>query len=250
MSSTAENEIEINPNDEDCLDTLNLVDKAIVTRGSTRAFLSTPVEPRLIKKILSVAAWAPSGTNMQPWKVIVLSGRARQELSDSICKAFLNGEKNHERGWKYYPDEFFEPYKARRRACGIGLYQTLGIAKGETEKMRQQRARNYKFFDAPVGMIFSIHNDLEIGSWMDFGMFLQNIMVSARGHGLHTCAQAAFSDYHTIIRKHLDIPENETVLCGMAMGYADPDQKVNHYRPMREPLSSYVNFDYYDEQAV
>ena len=127
---------------------------------------------------------------------------------------------------------------------------TFGAAqKEETEKMRQQRARNYKFFDAPVGMIFSIHNDLEIGSWMDFGMFLQNIMVSARGHGLHTCAQAAFSDYHTIIKEHLRIPDNETVVCGMSMGYADPDQKVNQYRPEREPLSSYANFEYFDGQA-
>ena len=243
------NDVQINPNDEDCLDTLNLVDKAIVTRGSTRAFLSTPVEHRLIKQILSVAAWAPSGTNMQPWKVIVLAGKARQRLSDAISEAFFSSDKVHERTWKYYPDKFFEPYKARRRACGIGLYQTLGIGKEETEKMRQQRARNYKFFDAPVGMIFSIHNDLEIGSWMDFGMFLQNIMVSARGHGLHTCAQAAFSDFHTIIKEQLGIPDNETVVCGMAMGYADPNQKVNQYRPEREPLSSYANFEYYDEHA-
>ena len=244
------NEVKINPNDEDSLDTLSMVDRAIVSRGSTRAFLSTPVDHSLIKHILTVAAWAPSGTNMQPWKVTVLAGKARQRLSDAICEAFFSGDKVHERTWKYYPDEFFEPYKARRRACGIGLYQTLGIAKEETEKMRQQRARNYKFFDAPVGMIFSIHNDLEIGSWMDFGMFLQNIMVSARGHGLDTCAQAAFSDYHAIIREQLGLPDNETVLCGMAMGYADPDQKVNQYRPEREPLSSYANFEYYDEQAV
>ena len=242
-------EVKINPNDEHSLDTLNIVDKAIVTRSSTRAFLSTPVEHTLIKQILSVAAWAPSGTNMQPWKVMVLAGKARQRLSDAICEAFFSGDKAHERSWKYYPDEFFEPYKARRRACGIGLYQTLGIAKEETEKMRQQRARNYKFFDAPVGMIFSIHNGLEIGSWMDFGMFLQNIMVSARGHGLHTCAQAAFSDYHTIIKEHLRIPDNETVVCGMSMGYADPNQKVNQYRPEREPLSSYANFEYFDGQA-
>ena len=226
-----------------------MVDKAIVTRGSTRAFLSTPVELMLIKQILSVASWAPSGTNMQPWRVIVLSGKSRQKLSAAITKAFFSSDKVHERDWKYYPDEFFEPYKARRKACGIGLYQTLGIGKEDTEQMRHQRARNYKFFDAPVGMIFSIHNDLEIGSWMDFGMFLQNIMVSAKGHGLHTCAQAAFSDFHSIIKEQLEMPDNETVVCGMAMGYADLDQKVNQYRPEREPLSNYANFEYFDEQA-
>tara|TARA_B100000989_G_scaffold296632_1_gene280307 strand:+ start:812 stop:1567 length:756 start_codon:yes stop_codon:yes gene_type:complete len=250
MSSTAKNENRMNPNDNDCLDTLNLVDRAIVSRGSTRAFLSTPVEHSLIKQILSVAAYAPSGSNMQPWKVTVLAGKARKRLSDAICEAFFSGENGDERSWKYYPDEFFEPYKARRRACGIGLYQTLGIAKGETERMRRQRARNYKFFDAPVGMIFSIHNDLEIGSWMDLAMFLQTIMVSARGHGLHTCAQAAFSDYHKIIREHLGIPDDETVVCGMAIGYADLKQKVNKYRPEREPLSSFANFQFYDEEVV
>ena len=250
MSTPDEIEVNIDPNDADCLNNLNLVDKAIVTRGSTRAFLSTPVDYKLIKKILSVAAWAPSGTNMQPWKVTVLAGKARQKLCDAICEAFLSDEQGHERSWKYYPDEFFEPYKARRKACGIGLYNTLGIGKEETEKMREQRARNYKFFDAPIGMIFSIHNDLEIGSWLDFGMFLQNIMVSARGHGLHTCAQAAFSDYHIIIKDQLGIPDNETVICGMALGYADPDKKVNQYRPDREPLSKYTNFEYYDEDDV
>ena len=150
MSTPDEIEVNIDPNDADCLNNLNLVDKAIVTRGSTRAFLSTPVDYKLIKKILSVAAWAPSGTNMQPWKVTVLAGKARQKLCDAICKAFLSDEQGHERSWKYYPDEFFEPYKARRKACGIGLYNTLGIGKEETEKMREQRARNYKFFDAPI----------------------------------------------------------------------------------------------------
>ena len=113
--------------------------------------------------------------------------------------------------------------------------------------MKQQRARNYKFFDAPVGMIYTIHQDLEIGSWMDLGMFLQNVMVSARGHGLHTCPQAAFSDYHNIIREHLDIPEEQIVVCGMSMGYADQDAVVNGFRPDREELSSYANFNHFGD---
>ncbi|HAT35321.1 MAG TPA: nitroreductase [Rhodospirillaceae bacterium] len=240
-------EIKIIPNDKECLELLNPVDQAIVSRGSTRAFLSTPVPRELVEQILKVAAWAPSGTNMQPWQVYVLSGAARQNLSDRICQAYFSGEEGHTRTWKYYPDDFFEPYKGRRRACGIGLYQTIGIGKGETEKMKQQRARNYKFFDAPVGMIYTIHQDLEIGSWMDLGMFLQNVMVSARGHGLHTCPQAAFSDYHNIIREHLDIPEEQIVVCGMSMGYADQDAVVNGFRPDREELSSYANFNHFGD---
>lgn len=246
MSSTDNKEIKINPNDEASLQALNSVDRAIVSRGSTRAFLPTPLPRSLVEQILTVAGWAPSGTNMQPWQVYVLSGGVRQKLSEAICKAFFAGEKGHVRGWKYYPDEFFEPYKARRRACGIGLYQTIGIGKGETEKMKTQRARNYAFFDAPVGMIYTIHKDLEIGSWMDLGMFLQNVMVSARGHGLHSCPQAAFSDYHKIIRSHLGIPDEEIVVCGMSMGYADPDAVVNGFRPDREPLPSYANFNYFE----
>jgi len=229
-------------NDEKYLSTLNPVDRAIASRFSTRAFLKTPVDQSKIEHILEVSGWAPSGTNMQPWQVYVTSGAAQKSLSDAICDAYFSGEQGHERGWKYYPDEFFEPYKGRRRACGIGLYQTLGIGKGETEKMKQQRARNYKFFDAPVGMIITIHKDLEIGSWMDLGMFLQNIMVAARGHGMHTCPQAAFSDYHKIIREQLDVSDDEIVVCGMSLGYADPDAVVNSFRPAREPVSSYTRF--------
>ena len=228
--------------DEKYLSTLNPVDRAIASRFSARAFLKTPVSRSEIEHLLEVAGWAPSGTNMQPWQVYVTSGAVQKKLSEAICKAFFSGEKGYDRGWKYYPDEFFEPYKGRRRACGIGLYQTLGIGKGETEKMKQQRARNYKFFDAPVGMIITIHQDLEVGSWMDLGMFLQNVMVSARGQGLHTCPQAAFSDYHKIIRSHLDIPDDEIVVCGMSLGYGDPDAVVNSFRPEREPVSSYARF--------
>ena len=236
-------------NDEDYLKGLNAVDQAIASRFSVRAFLSKPVPRQKVEHILEIAAWAPSGTNMQPWQVYVVSGATQKKLSDAIREAFFMGEAGHSRGWKYYPDDFFEPFKSRRRKCGIGLYQTLGIGKGETEKMKNQRARNYAFFDAPVGFIYTIHKDLEIGSWMDLGMFLQNVMVSARGQGLHTCPQAAFSDYHKIIRDHLGVPDDEIVVCGMSIGYADPNAVVNSFRPEREPVSEFANFEGFEDKS-
>lgn len=183
---------------------------------------------------------------MQPWKVHVVAGETKQRLSRAILDAYERGEEGHVRDWKYYPDEFFEPYKTRRRTVGWGLYGALGIERGETDKMKAQRARNYLFFDAPVGMIFSIDKRLEIGSWLDYGMFLQNIMISARGHGLHSCPQAAFSDYHRIIRDHLDIPEDHVVICGMALGFIDRTAPENNFDTERASLGDFatiIDFD-------
>ena len=227
-------------------DVAQSVDGAITSRRSIRAFLSTPVPRDLVERILEVASRAPSGTNMQPWKVYAVAGEAKRRLSQAILDAFHGGEEGHTRDWKYYPDEFFEPYKTRRRTVGWGLYGALGIERGETGKMKAQRARNYVFFDAPVGFIFAIDERLEIGSWLDYGMFMENIMVSARGHGLHTCPQAAFSDYHKIIRDHLDIPDDHVVICGMSLGYADLDAKVNNFETEREPVSGFATFIDYE----
>jgi nitroreductase len=223
------------------------VDEAITSRRSIRAFLPTPVRRKAIEHILEVSARAPSGTNMQPWKVYVTAGTAKEELSQEILDAYWAGAEGHKRVWKYYPDAFFEPFKTRRRTVGWALYGALGIERGETEKMKAQRARNYAFFDAPVGMIFTIDERLEIGSWLDYGMFMQNVMVAARAEGLHTCPQAAFGDYHTIIRRRLGIPDNETVICGMSVGYADVDDPSNSFTTERAPLEEFVSFIGYDD---
>lgn len=223
-------------------DVARSVDDAITSRRSVRAFLPTPVPRALIERILEVAARAPSGTNMQPWRVYVCAGTAKEKLSRAILDAYEAGEKSHKRTWKYYPDEFFDPYLSRRRAVGWGLYNLLGIAKGETEKMKVQRGENYKFFGAPVGMIFTIDSRLEIGSWLDYGMFIGNVMTSARGHGLHSCPQAAFADYHALIRAHLGIPESETVICGLSLGYEDTAAVANRLRTDRAPLADFVRF--------
>lgn len=223
-------------------DIADSVDDAIATRRSVRGFLPTPVPQALIERILEVSARAPSGTNMQPWRVYVAAGAAKENLTNAIIKAYDSGETGHKSPWKYYPDEFFEPYLGRRRTVGWGLYNLLGIAKGDREKMKAQRAENYKFFGAPVGMIFTIDDRLEIGSWLDYGMFIENVMVSARGHGLHSCPQAAFAHYQSIIRKELGVPDNETVVCGLSLGYEDKEHVANELRTERAPVDEFASF--------
>ncbi|MEP0943276.1 MAG: nitroreductase [Rhizobiaceae bacterium] len=219
-----------------------IVDEAIASRRSLRAFHSTPVPQSEVEAILKVAARAPSGTNMQPWKVYVTTGESRQQLSDAVLGAFNDPDYEPEQTYKYYPTPFFEPYLSRRRTVGWDLYSRLGIEKGDKEKMHSQHGRNYVFFDAPVGMIFTVDEKLEIGSWLDYGMFLQNIMVAARGRGLDTCPQAAFAPYHKVIRPVLDIPDNEVVVCGMALGHADLSKPENGVVSEREPVSEFVKF--------
>ena len=227
-------------------DVAHTVDDAITSRRSVRAFLPTPVPRALIEQILGVASRAPSGTNMQPWCVHVVAGEAKERLSRAILDAFEVGGEEHTRPWKYYPEPLFEPYLSRRRAVGWGLYGLLGIGKDDRAQMKAQRAQNYLFFGAPVGMFFTIDARLEIGSWLDYGMFIQNIMTSARGHGLHTCPQAAFADYHKIIRAHLGIPEDHTVICGLSIGYEDKEAVANRLRTDRAPVSEFARFTGYE----
>lgn len=223
-------------------ETARIVDEAISSRKSARAFLPVPVPRETIEHILAVASRAPSGTNMQPWKVRVLTGAAKARFSDTLVDAYLHHGSEHSQEWPYYPNPLPEPYIGRRRKVGWDLYGLLDISKGDEDKMRTQHARNYRFFDAPVGMIFTIDRIMKIGSWLDFGMFLQNIMVSARGHGLHTCPQAAFAPFHKVIRQALDIPQEETVVCGMALGHIDPDAIENTLQTERAPLHEFVSF--------
>ncbi len=223
-------------------DETDIVDEALTSRRSVRAFLPTPVDEQTIRDILQVAARAPSGTNMQPWKVYVVTGDRKQQLSDAILSCGIRPEKATWDEYKYYPDQFFEPYLTRRRAVGFALYNLLGIGRRDVERMRAQHDRNFTFFDAPVGMIFTIDRGLNVGSWIDHGMFLQSIMIAARGRGLHTCPQAAFAPYHTQIRPLLGIPEDEVVVCGMALGYEDESKPENRLRSERAPLEEFVTF--------
>jgi nitroreductase len=220
------------------------VDAAITSRRSIRAFLPTPVAREDIEAILEVAARAPSGTNTQPWKVHVLTGAAKARLSDRILAAYTDPAQNreHVEEYAYYPREWVSPFVDRRRKVGWDLYALLGLTRDNKAGMAAQHGRNYRFFDAPVGMIFTIDRIMEQGSWLDYGMFLQNIMVAARGRGLDTCPQAAFTQFHRIISDELGLPENEMVVCGMALGFADPDKVENTLVTEREPVSSFARF--------
>tara|TARA_B100001123_G_C15069635_1_gene931073 strand:- start:137 stop:850 length:714 start_codon:yes stop_codon:yes gene_type:complete len=221
---------------------LNPVEKVISQRRSLRGFLDKPVDISIIKRILQISGRAPSGTNMQPWKGHVLTGAALKSFGISLQAVSNDPSAKNESEFSYYPDEFFEPYKSRRRKVGWDLYGLLGIEKGDFAKTKAQHDRNLIFFDAPVGMIFTIHRDLKIGSWLDFGMFLQNVMILARSHGLETCPQAAFAHFHRTIRQHVAVGDENIVVCGMAVGYADWSRPENALIPDREPIENYINF--------
>jgi len=220
------------------------VDAAIASRRSIRAFLPTPVAREDIEQILALSARAPSGTNIQPWKVYVLTGAAKERLSAAILAAHQDPAlaRQHTEEYNYYPREWVSPYIERRRKIGWDLYALLGLTRDNKEGMSAQHGRNYRFFDAPVGFIFTIDRVLEQGSWLDYGMFIENIMIAARGRGLDTCPQAAFTPYHRIIAEQLQLPESEQVVCGMALGYADPGKIENSLVTEREPVSCFARF--------
>ena len=220
------------------------VDAAITTRQSMRAYLPTPVSKGTVAEILRVASRAPSGTNTQPWQVHVLMGAARQRVSDRICAIFEDPAElaQHTDEYDYYPKEWVSPYVDRRRKIGWDLYRLLDIAKGDKDRIHQQHARNYRFFDAPVGLIFTIDRIMQQGSWLDYGMFLENVMVAARARGLHTCPQAAFTQFHRVLAEELALKPEQMVVCGMALGHADPAAVENTLVTDRVPVEEFAQF--------
>lgn len=222
------------------IDDVAAVDRAITSRRSVRRFLPRPVPRATVEEILAVASRAPSGTNHQPWKVYALAGEAKERLSRAIAAAYDAGATTRE--FHYYPTKWFEPYLARRRKIGWDLYGLLGIGRGDKDKMHAQHRRNYLFFDAPVGFVFTVNRELERGSWLDYGMFLENIMVAARARGLDTCPQAAWMEFPKQIAEVLALPANEQVVCGMSLGYADPDAPEGRLVTEREPVAGFARF--------
>ncbi len=225
-------------------DSIAAVDAAITSRRSVRAFLPDPVPRQTVEQILEVAARAPSGTNTQPWQVVVLTGQAKAELTRKIVAAYDDPAQraSHTEEYPYYPVEWRSPYIDRRRKVGWDLYGLLGIGKADKDAMHAQHGRNYAFFDAPVGLIFTIDRILQQGSWLDYGMFLQNVMVAARGRGLDTCPQQAFAQYHRIIEEHLQLPAERMVVCGMSLGRADPAAQVNRLHTERAAVAEFARF--------
>jgi nitroreductase len=224
------------------------VDHAITSRMSARAFTQQAVSRELITEILQVASRAPSGTNTQPWKVYVLQGATRDSLVEKVCAAHeairANPEvaKQYTEQYDYYPAQWVSPYIDRRRENGWSLYGLLGIGKGDKDRMHEQQQRNFKFFDAPVGLMFTIDPIMGRGSLFDYGMFVQNIMLAARARGLHTCPQAAWNGFHSIILPHIGAGEGEMMVCGMSLGYADESDKVNTLVTPRVPVNEFTHW--------
>jgi nitroreductase len=224
------------------------VDAAIQSRFSARAFLPKPVPRADIEHILDVARRAASGTNTQPWKVYVLQGASRDSLVEKVVAAHeairanpaLAAEYREE--YDYYPEKWVSPYIDRRRENGWGLYGLLGITKGDKDKMHAQHQRNYRFFDAPVGLMFTLDRVMGRGSLVDYGMFMQNIMLAARARGLHTCPQAAWNGFANIILPHIGAGPDEMLVCGMSLGYADEKEKVNSFHTPREPVEQFTRW--------
>ena len=215
---------------------------------SVRAFTPQAVAPELIHDILQLASRAPSGTNTQPWKVYVLRGASRDRLVEQVCAAHdaLRAEPalaaEYREEYDYYPEKWVSPYIDRRRENGWSLYGLLGITKGDKDKMHAQHQRNFRFFDAPVGLMFTVDRVMGRGSLVDYGMFMENIMLAARGRGLHTCPQAAWNGFAKIILPHIGAGADEMLVCGMALGYADESAIVNTFHTPREPVTSFTRW--------
>ena len=217
------------------------VERATESRRAIRAFLPDPVDPALVRRLLELAACSPSGTNMQPWRVRVLGPKIRSRLETALITA-LDDPSPRDEEYRYYPPTFREPYLSRRRKVGWDLYGLLGVAKGDHAGMKRQSAANLRFFGAPVALMVTIDRDLEIGSWLDLGMFVQTLLIAAQAHGLDSCPQAIFARFHAVVRRELAIPQGEVVVCGIALGKADPDAPANRLVPAREPVEGFTRW--------
>lgn len=217
------------------------VKDALKARKSVRAYLDKSVSHEQIESILEAAACSPSGTNTQPWRVVVLTGNAKQQMQAALEGAFRSGQQQAMEV-TYYPLTWQSPYIDRRRACGLQMYGTLGIKREDKQRQQDQWAANYRAFDAPVMLLFYIDKVMETGSYMDYGMFLQSIMLAAESEGLATCPQASLAEYPDVVKSLLHSSDNERLICGMALGYEDKSALVNSYRTPREPVSAFTTF--------
>ena len=213
----------------------------LMERKSTRAFLDKEVPMDTINEIIEQSKTAPSGVNTQPWQVAVIQGESKNNLCNKFEKAFRGGVKGS-MDYNYYPVEWLDEYKQRRKECGLMLYSTLNISREDKDRQLDQWALNYQAFNAPVILLFFIDRSMEKGSFMDYGMFIQSIMLSAVEKGLATCPQAALGEYPDIVRQEFPEYKDKMVLCGLALGYEDKDQIVNSYRTPREDLSRFVRY--------
>lgn len=217
------------------------VREALLKRQSCRAYLDKPVSRELLEQILDSARHAPSGTNTQPWQVAVVTGESKRQLCAKMEKAFRDGVKP-KMDYNYYPMEWSEPYKGRRKECGLQMYSTLGITREDKQRQVDQWAANYRAFDAPAMLFFFIDKVMETGSFFDYGMFFQSVMLEAVSQGLSCCPQAALGEYPQIVREELGYSDDKILIVGMAMGYGDESALVNSYRTSRLEVEEFARF--------
>ena len=217
------------------------VSEALKKRKAVRAYTDQQVSQDLLEQILTSASHAPSGVNTQPWKVTVLTGDKKQLLQNKLLEAFSTRQEK-KMDYQYYPLEWLEPYKARRKECGLKMYAALDIVREDKKRQIEQWAANYRAFDAPVMLLFHMDAELQTGSYLDYGMFLQSIMLVATEHGLATCPQAALAEYPVIVKDFLGLSSDCQLICGMALGYEDINAQVNSYRTERADISDFVTF--------
>jgi len=218
------------------------VTEAIRSRHSTRAFKDLPVPRQLVEEILDIARWAPSGGNLQPWHVYVVAGKARERLISAVARLLPAHPLGLQAEYHVYPPSLKEPYRSRRFKVGEDMYASIGVLREDRSGRLRQFARNWEFFGAPVGIFFTLDRDMQQGQWSDLGMFIQNIMLLARERGLDTCAQESWAAWHEVVRKELDIPAEQILFCGMALGYADTQAAINRLETEREPVEDFARF--------
>jgi nitroreductase len=224
------------------LNSVSAVDHVMRGRFANRFFVDRPVGLATITEIIEVARHAGTGANVQPWRVHVVTGHAKGTLTRAIGVAHETAPGAHLAEYNYFPENLPEPYASRRREFGAVFYGSIGVDAKDQAARAAQTARNYQFFDAPVGLIFTIDRHLEKGSWLDLGMFIQNVMLAARARGLDTCTQEFFARYHAVIRHHLPLSPEEMVVCGMSVGFADPEWSQRR-RPMpKAPIEDIASF--------
>ncbi len=218
------------------------VTTAVKTRISTRAFTSQPVCEPLVREILDVARWAPSGGNVQPWKVIAVAGAARDAVVALAQPALAANPAGEEGDRPIYPAELWEPHRSWRFKCGEDMYATLGIPREDKGARLMWLANNYRFFGAPVGLFFVIDQRMGHGQWAHLGMFMQTIALVAQERGLATCMQEAWARLRVTLHRHFALAPGELIYCGMALGYADPGAPVNSLRTERASVDEFAAF--------
>ena len=217
------------------------VSEALLKRKSVRAYLDKEVPQSTIENIIELASNAPSGVNTQPWEVAIVTGESKQILQQKMEQAFRDKQSSCMQ-YQYYPKEWKTPFKERRKACGLQMYANLDIKREDKDKQIEQWAKNYRAFDAPVMLLFFMDKSLQTGSFLDYGMFLQGIMLAAIEAGLATCPQASLAEYPEIVKQTLGYSDDKVLICGMALGYADKRDPVNNYRTDRELIKNFCRF--------